>query len=151
MSYREIAQARTAGHEKGRNALDKPIFDNTDLIGVIAEGEFARQFNLPFNADIGSEGDGGYDFILPDGRTVDVKGTVRVNGNLLVPAADRKPLKADVYVLAIVDTDEETAAFIGWASQDDVRSSMVKDFGYAYGPAYFVHRSRLRPMNKLSE
>lgn len=148
--YKEVAKKRTGSHEgKRKDERDAPIIHNTDLVGVVAEAELAKLLGLPFQGDVGTRGDPGYDFILPDGRTLDVKGTERVNGNLIVPAMERKPLVADLYALAIVDTNKGTAEFVGYATQEMVRQAPVKEFNNNYGSGYFVHRSKLRPMKEL--
>lgn len=86
---------------------------DADLIG--AKGEVA--FRLIFLSwfDLGKpktkyEEDAGWDFDMPDGRTVDVKSISDPKNNLLVP----KHVRAGTYVLTLVEDDWVT--MLGWIS-----------------------------------
>lgn len=149
-----MADQRTKDQDATRSHKNKAITEDTDLVGVIAEGEFAKAYDLPFVNYSTPGGDAGFDFTLPDGRTVNVKGTGKIDGNLLVAAAPRKTKStvADLYVLAIVNKKDETADFVGWTTRDKVLAAKVRFMGKnRYNPVYFVPREELNPMEELFE
>ena len=147
MDYKKIARERNKIHDGRRKATEKQIIDEADLIGVIAEGEFAQKYGLPFNDSILVEGDGKVDFVLADGRTIDIKATTRPYGKLLYPV--RKDILVDVFVLAIVNLEKETARFAGWATKEELIAAPIVNYGYRYGAAYALTQPKLRPMGEL--
>lgn len=147
--YKQLADARTKQHDGRRKPAEEAINDDTDLIGVIAEGEFAKAYGLVFEKRVYARDDG-YDYVLANGRKIDIKATKHKNGNLFVATEMKHEFVADAFVLAIVDTQTETAQFIGWATRDEVRNTPVKYFGKGY-PVHTVWRRYLHPMSELFE
>lgn len=150
-TYRELADERNflnrnAVGPKWDSIIDKD-HSTSHLIGVIAEGTFANWLGLDVHQRHEPGGDGFVDFELSDGRKVDIKGTTRLNGNLLVPTA--KPIVADVFVLVIVNLEKEKGTMVGWIDRNTVLAAETKDYGYAYSAVKFVSRSLLKPMNAL--
>lgn len=147
--YQKLAAERTRHHEGRRKVQEGRVTSTADLVGVIAEGEFAKKYGLPVDSVQSAQRDPGWDFIL-DGKKIDIKATSRKDGNLIVHTAAKRPLSADIYVLAIVNVGNETAEFIGWIEQKDVRVAPVRTLGYNdLYPVHFVTRSQLRPMDEL--
>ena len=145
----KLAAARTASHPR-RLAKNKAIRPDNDYIGVIAEKTVADALGLPLQDYITpGKTDPGYDFTTNRGLKIDVKGTDRPNGNLLVPCDSK--MTADVYMLVIVDKSTECGRIVGWIGSDDVLSAPKKDFGRKEnGEVYFVEASKLRPIRDLS-
>lgn len=149
MTYREIARLRTESHDGRRLPQEEKVLKEADLIGIIAEGEFARKYGLDLSFEKAIRVDPGYDFVLPDGTKVDIKATTRYNGNLIVAIEKKRAYTTDAFVLAVVDIDNEKAQFVGWATVDTVRQAEVRDFKYGAYPVHFVSRNKLRPMEEL--
>src|SRR5687768_17027697 len=147
-NYRELAAQRTRQHDGRRTTEQVAVYDNADLVGVIAEGEFAKKYGFPLKDVRSDKRDPGWDFIL-DGRKIDIKATARPDGNLLVPTAAKRPIVADIYVLAIVNVGNETAEFVGWMDQKSVRLCPIRKVTNNSYPVYFVERSKLFPMEEL--
>lgn len=116
----DLASARTQVHE-GTNRSYPQVLANRDLIGVIAEHAFAESYALAMDMTITPSGDGGYDFRSRKGNSVDIKGTERADGRLMVANP-----RADVYVLAVVDCADQTARFAGWCFRDELLAGKVE-------------------------
>jgi hypothetical protein len=117
---RDLAVARTQVHE-GTNRSYPQVLSNRDLIGVIAEHAFAESYALSMDMTITPSGDGGYDFRSRKGNSVDIKGTERADGRLMVANP-----RADIYVLAVVDCAEHTARFVGWTTRAALLAGKVE-------------------------
>jgi hypothetical protein len=116
--YQALAAARSQVHDEAGRLTDQ-ILPDRDLIGIIAEAEFAKMMGYEVNRDIIPSGDDGYDFVVArNGQKVDVKATTIPHGRLMV-RCESKAL-ADLYVLGIVNLDLYTATFPGWAWKRDV-------------------------------
>lgn len=82
--------------------------EDADLIGALGEVAFSRLFTMhdPYtNYAL----DGGWDYEMPDGVTVDVKTITEPTNSLLVPKMGR----AGIYVLCLVDYEDQAARFLG--------------------------------------
>jgi hypothetical protein len=143
-----MAEARTKSHDGKRLAADFAVLNNSDYIGIIAEGEFAKKYGLLMSSITIGKRDPGWDFVYK-GKKIDIKATERANGNLIVPKAPNRPRVADIYVLAIVNVGNETANFVGWIDAKEVMLAPVRDLGRGSYPVYFVDRKNLRPMDEL--
>lgn len=136
--YQKLALGRTKTHDRvGRRT--RQILPNRDYIGIIAEGEFAKRYGYIVNVDLLPGGDAGYDFYSTrTANKIDIKATERKNGRLMVKDYEN----ADVYVLAIVDTQTETADFVGWIYGHQIleRADLENHYGEDF---WCVPQSRL--------
>lgn len=80
------------------------------------------------------------DFLLWDGRTVDVKHTTYPQGRLLVQV-DQRP--KDIYIL-VYGTAEDDLEIMGWAERADVESCLRDDLGHIQ--TYGLDQMHLRTM-----
>ena len=141
---REAAKrGRLHKKHKSRRALS----DNYEFVGLCGEREFAIMFDLPMDLRLRPKGDGGIDFVLEDGRTVDVK-TFRKAYNLLVEKSKASRC-ADILVLAQFHEGDDVE-LLGWATKDEIHAAPVKDFGYGVESHYISCRA-LREMEDLDE
>jgi len=97
-----------------------------DYVGVAGEIAFAREFGLEVDTTARPEGDGGVDFTLSNGLTVDVK-TYRKPYHLLREV--NKP-HADILVLAGFSDSTGEAHLIGWEWDSEMVKCPTRDFGY---------------------
>jgi len=93
---RDLAKKREAIH--AGQASSRPLSKHYELIGLIAERQFSREFDVDMDMTLRPGGDGRVDFVLPIG-TVDVKGAARAY-NLFREIG--KP-HAEILVLAAVN------------------------------------------------
>lgn len=88
------------------------------ILGIMGEMCFARWTGLPIDETERRGGDGGVDFKLRCGLTVDVKTNKRPDGDLYLLSTDVESLRAHVVVLV---TQSATGGIIrGWANQCDL-------------------------------
>ena len=139
-----IAESRTALHTT--HASRRPLSADYDLVGVAGERAFAKTFDLPLDGQMRPSGDGGVDFMLPNGLTVDVK-TFRRPLNLLREAGREE---AEILVLAGYDDSTGNAELIGWEWDHELVTCPTRDFGHGilnhYKPA-----EELRPIGELHQ
>lgn len=119
--------------EKLRN--DVKGFGNTIralIAGKLGELAFAKHFG--FTANFDNKSDGGVDFIMEDGRTVDVKSTPIPNAKYLIwPATKPLKLAADILVGAIVrDITFDTAQtdLHGYIERPDYEQFFERSSGF---------------------
>lgn len=126
LSRSELALARHLAHERiavtgptrtndQMGHLDKSpgARETADINGVAGELAFAKAFNLW--PDLDSSGPCVVDVTLPDGRTVDIKTTPVIGGNLI---ANLKAHKTDF--LALVECQDHTFTIVGIALTSEV-------------------------------
>jgi len=101
-----------------------------DVIGMIAEYAFAKQFNV--FPDLGlSPRSGSADGVIKDKR-YDIKSTTYKTGKLLCTTKDNPDV--DVYILAIVSGNEVN--IVGWEYKDNLRKEEnLIDLGHGKGYA----------------
>lgn len=101
-----------------------------DVIGMIAEYAFAKQFNV--FPDLGlSPRSGSADGVIKDKR-YDIKSTTYKTGKLLCTTKDNPDV--DVYILAIVSGNE--VDIVGWEYKDNLRKEEnLIDLGHGKGYA----------------
>ena len=141
-----------------RNALhagqasQRILSPNHNAVGMAGEWAFGEFSGLWPDTTDKPSGDGGKDFILPLLFTVDIK-TARKAIHLI--HEEGKPF-ADIFILAEYDDLTDRATMIGWAWGGDLKKAPVDDGSpsgkFKHGVCnHYIHRSRLRDMNKLSE
>lgn len=109
-----------------------------EIIGVKSEMAFAKKYNVypDLNTEIRS---GGHDLLVMD-KKVDIKSTVRPNGQLLVHKTKSKT-DSDIFALAVVDGN--VIDFKGWLQAEECFvEENVKDLGH--GPTYAIPQDKLR-------
>lgn len=110
------------------------------IMSAAAEHYFCNVVGVPFAFDW--QRPGKWDFVLPDGRTGDVKWRERTGGDLI------RSLTAssfcDLYVL-VEGRYPDTLTAVGWASSDEMfaRQKMLRCL------TYVVDRRHLRPISDL--
>lgn len=90
-----------------------------DLVGCLSEVALCKHWGLPYEVlgyDHGGTGDGGIDFTLSDGTTIDLKSSTDHPDSWLV-----KRLKADWFIFSWVES-EYTVHFLG-----KQRSEVIRD------------------------
>ena len=123
-----------------------PGDDSTDILGLAFEVAYGQLRNLEPDWSLSVNGDRGYDFI-DCGERINVKGTTRGNGRLMVP--DWTNNYPDYWALMtcgdwqrdktkIRDTEFRLA---GYYPGLDLLKVPLRDFGY--GPTYAVEQSSL--------
>jgi hypothetical protein len=142
---RKHAQERQAMHEASKRKDYKPLSKNHEAVGLAAEAAWVKVFGGEVDTRLLPRGDKGHDFVLSDGRTVDVKGARRAH-RLLVKAGKKK--YADIFVLAHYDDDTETATLVGWTTKQVVISKQPRDSGFGV-VNYEVKARELLPMEML--
>lgn len=143
-----MGRKRQQSHGKqGTHRLYKdPNAEN--IVGVAGEIAFAEQFGFTIDEDDLWQrpwGDGGYDFELANGTTIDVK-CARKPVFLLVKETDIQQV-ADVLVLGkFIDVD--TIKWVGWTFGDMMKHAVMKDFGYRIR-SYALPAEDLTSMDRL--
>src|SRR6056300_130493 len=116
-------------------------------MGFRGELAFAKLYNLP-PTDVTGDADDGIDYVMPDGRTVDVKLSTYKNGNLIFDSFDK--FKSDIAVLVYGAYNDTYVDVAGWISKEDFMTECYeRKFGY--GTRKVVDKKALRPMEELHE
>lgn len=109
-----------------------------EIIGFKAEMAFAKKYNIYPDLEIHCRS-GSYDLLINDKR-VDIKATMRPNGQLLVHRTKSKK-ESDIYVLAVVNGN--VIDFKGWLQTEECfAEENIKDLGH--GPTYAIPQDKLR-------
>jgi hypothetical protein len=123
---------RSAGISGQRYDGSECSIDN-DINATAAEYFAAQQYNQPFDATVGTHGDGGSDFTLS--LSIEVvwlgvqkDGTPRDKGHLIINP-DEPQRWADIYIVVkgSVDTEFEE---VGWIPHTALIQLPKKDFGF---------------------
>jgi len=128
----QVAKERTRIHFS--HTSTRPLSPDYEYVGVAGEIAFANEFGLEVDTTARPEGDGGVDFTLSNGLTVDVK-TYRKPYHLLREV--NKP-HADILVLARFDDSSGEARLIGWEWDSEMVKCPTRDFGYGIVSHYKV-------------
>jgi hypothetical protein len=94
--------------------------EEIDRIGLAGEMAAGRVLGLPVR--VSDRPEAGVDFVLPDGRTVDVKATISQPPRLTF----HKPCRADIGLLVQVDKDLSRAWVVGWMESPPVGSTSAE-------------------------
>jgi hypothetical protein len=124
--------------------------EENDINATGAEWFAAKSYGKPFNADIGTKGDGGSDFTLDLGVEVvwlgvNKDGKPRQSGHLIVNP-DEPQRHADIYIVvkgSIEDGFEE----VGWITHNALIKFPKKSFGF--GGKYACDISELKKPHLL--
>jgi hypothetical protein len=109
---------------------------------------FAKMHNLYPN--FSDKPDGKFDYILKDGRTVDVKATELEKGKrkrLLIKTYEASRLTSDLFSLMEINLPELEIICKGYATKDMVLNAPVLNFGY--GPSFAIEMNALKNLEEL--
>lgn len=140
ISRETLAACRVAADERDRIAgivypNDRNFTTDRHLLGFIGEALVAAEAGLVYDPADKPIYDGGCDF-----PQTDVKATVPRGRFLMRLVA--QPLRADFYVLVIVDVSRRRAAVAGYATRREVEAAPVHEFGFG--------ATRCIPMTELT-
>jgi hypothetical protein len=135
-----IAGLRTASARRGKRDngfnLDYGKHSDNEEIGVLAEYNFCKHYNLFFDAVFGGRDDGS-DCKLK-GKKIDIKSIDKRNLNLICNLESKG--EADIYVLVFVEN--YTCNIIGWIDCHALQQPCnIKNMGY--GNRYFMEQGDL--------
>jgi hypothetical protein len=125
---KEDAERKTAVLDSAYNSEDSGDVHENNLIGAYAEAVFGASFGLPIF--LGECCDGGVDFRLPDGTTVDVKATRHDDPPHLREGFIRRPDHVFAYIQVV---DLKHAFFRGFAFGSDGFVLCGEQFGRPAG------------------
>jgi hypothetical protein len=114
----------------------------TDRQAEAAEAFAAIRLGCEFRADVTVHGDGGSDFVAPNGQTVEVvwlgfvsgTATPRTSGNLIVNP-DEPQRWAELYVV-VAGSIARGFRLLGWTTHEELTRRPRVDFGF--GPKFAV-------------
>ena len=90
------------------------------------------------------------DYVLPDGRTVDVKSTELEEGKkkrLLIKTNQASRLRSDLYALVVVNLADMQCTLKGFATKEEILQAPVINFGY--GPSFAVEMDKLHQYDNI--
>jgi|SaaInlV_100m_DNA_6_1039743.scaffolds.fasta_scaffold03554_4 hypothetical protein len=150
LKSREYTSNRHDFHEGGLDAKQQKMFEGK--LGEKIFKVFLINNNILFDEDNSSHEDADdYDFILPDGTTIDVK--TRTEGfhirTLEMVEQFRKKPK-DIYVSVRLFFGDKKGFIIGWCTKDDIlRVNKIENQGYLDN--YVMYDIDLNNINLLSQ
>lgn len=144
----EIARRRAAyGHVVANDCASGQM--DVDILGAKGEVAFASWCGYGVERVVATKPDDGWDAVLPDGRTVQVR-TTRYWNPKFFPIPRGCALNADVAVLARAtpDVTDTEVAFLGWIDRStwEDRKRLVE---IGRRPTWIVSTEELWPMDVL--
>ncbi len=135
-------------HEGGLDAKQRKMFEGKlgeKILKIIFIGEkiiFEEDKTDHTQADY-------YDFILPDGTTIDVKTrTEDFHTRTLEMCEQFKKIPKDIYVSVRIFNDKKEGYIIGWFTKEDiVKINRIENNGYLDN--FVLYDDELRPLNEL--
>jgi|MudIll2142460700_1097286.scaffolds.fasta_scaffold03130_2 hypothetical protein len=140
-SIKYIASARHNLH-LGQSS-SRPLSENYELIGLLGEFAFYKEFGTKPDWSLKSTGDGRIDFHVGN-ITIDVKTALKPY-NLLREVYKKH---ADILVLASVSKDFKQVNLLGWEYDSEMIKQPIKDFGYGV-INYYKPADSLRDIEEL--
>jgi hypothetical protein len=140
------ATARSQLHARSEGPNRRVLSEGYELVGLMGEGQFAKEFHQPLDLSLKVGGDAGYDFTLPLRYTVDVK-CFRKPLNLI---HEQGRVRADIYVLAEFIDEPMRARLLGWEWGRNLAKAPVRDFGHGV-INHYIPTEALRPIEELLE
>ena len=143
----EVANRRSKLHVN--HATRRELGADHDLVGLLGQWEFAKQFCLEVDLSDKPAGDGRINFITDIG-TINVA-TYRKPYNLLREVGKEC---AAYHVLGRFKADGSYGTYsygvklLGWTSDKEMLQCPIRDFGYGVS-SYYMQVRDLRPMIKL--
>lgn len=142
----------TVGICEGQNAKaridperEKRSRRDSNFLGFKGEYAFSKLFELS-PTDVTEHADDGIDYVLPDNRTVDVKTTGRMEGDLIIDSFDS--FKADLAVLCFTTEKRSSIDFYGWITKEEFMK-ICKEKDYGHGMRKYAYSHEMRDMQDL--
>jgi hypothetical protein len=136
------------GHQATGNGCS-PGQQAIDLLGAKGEVAFACWVGFPLDR-LNIKKDKGWDVILPDGRTVQVRTTKYSRPRFLPFYYGDMDLPADVAVLVHASPDEGCGVvLVGWSSKDQWKTDLAPTGVIMGKQVYGIPTVRLNPMSAL--
>ncbi len=147
---REYTSNRHDFHEGGLDAKQRKMFQGK--LGEKIFKVFLISHNIIFSEDNSSYEDADtFDFILPDGTTIDVKTRTEdfhIRTLEMVEQFRKKP--KDIYVSVRLFFDVKKGFIIGWCTKEDIlRVNKIENQGYLDN--YVMYDNDLNSVNSLAE
>jgi hypothetical protein len=129
----KIIKAIADGRERLHNdhASSRQLTKDTNKSGLYGEFEFARLCGLYPDTSLKPSGDRGIDFVAPYLVNIDVKTRKERPGGLkdTYLLVEQGKAFADIYVLAVLSSDETKCECVGWITRNEVLKYPVGDLG----------------------
>ena len=109
---------------------------------------FAKLFDLYPN--FSEKPDEKFDYVLPDGRTVDVKATELEKGKkkrLLIKTYEASRLTSDLFCLMEINLEKLEVICKGFATKEMVLNAPIVNFGY--GPSFAIEMNKLKELEEI--
>lgn len=149
-TFEELKELADLRHRRHRGqSTSRPLSEDYELVGIMAEEAFAWRFGLSseqVERDLVG-GDGGVDFVMEDGTTIDVKASAKPN-NLLLEDKEWKDGPADIIVQSGVDVESRRVSLLGWEYGKDMLHRPSRPFNTPY-PCHYQRIEDCRPMVDL--
>ena len=133
------AQARINPLKEKRSRRD------SNFLGFKGEYAFSKLFELS-PTDVTEDADDGIDYVLPDNRTVDVKATGRMEGDLIMDSFDS--FRADIAVLCYTTEKRSCVDFYGWINKEEFMG-LCKEKDYGHGMRKYAESNQLHDIEYL--
>jgi len=139
VSTQRLANNQTVWHIQNDGRLE--------IIG--AAGELAARLFFGMSSELGTHFDQGSDFLVGDLK-VDVKATPLTPGAAyrFLQWPERKPVKADIIVMTIVNIEEQGATLVGYTTRKAIKAAPVNVARRT--PCHEIAYSRLSPLWELA-
>ena len=142
--------AQSMGDLQRSYVLHRPLNAIDFNTGLQGEFAFGQMFNVFPDMSLKKNGDGGFDFVIPLLFKIDVKTSKWRNGalDMKVEVKNGKPLRADIYVFAIISEDGSKCECVGWQWKAYVEKKPLTDLGTGV-INHLVPQAELKPMSEL--
>jgi hypothetical protein len=128
-------------------AQNSPPSFERHLLGVSCELAVAKLFDIDIDRDINDGDKNKGDLILPDGKTIQVKGRLKIGWDYAV-RTDKEDFKSDFGVLCWPIPMRDQIIVRGWISKDEfAEKSIIKN--YSYGDRKVVESKHFHPIKDL--
>ena len=128
-------------------AKEKRSRASSNGLGFKGERAFARAFKLE-PTQVTVRADDGIDYVLSDGRTVDVKATALADKELIFDSFSK--FKSDIGVLGYTNDYMDCVEFLGWIDKENFMD-ICEEKDYGHGMRKYVRTDQLFPMKELLE
>ena len=128
-----------------KEGTEKMKREQGNEMGFRGELAFAKLYKLE-PTEVTVDADDGIDYVLSDGKTVDVKLSTYVNGDLIFDNFEK--FKSDIAVLAYGKHSDSYVDIAGWITKEEFINKCF-DRNYGHGNRKALRSSELRPMEEL--
>lgn len=135
----QSAKARIDPFKEKRSRRD------SNFLGFKGEYAFSKLFELS-PTDVTEDADDGIDYVLPDNRTVDVKATGKLEGDLIIDSFDS--FRADIAVLCYTTEKRSCVDFYGWINKKEFMG-LCKEKDYGHGMRKYAESNQLHDIEDL--